>query len=153
MSTADSDTRQRILDDIKLAMKAGEKSRLATLRLLSAAIKQKEVDERVTLDESATLAVLDKLVKQRRESIAQFSKAGRDDLVAREESEIAVLEDYLPAPLSQAEIDAVIEGAVSDTGAVSVRDMGRVMAAVKPALQGRADMGAVSRRIRERLGA
>jgi len=148
-----SDTRQRILDDIKTAMKAGDKTRLSTLRLVSAAIKQKEVDERQTIDESGTIGILTKLVKQRRESIAQYGKAGRDDLVAVEEAEIAVIDDYLPAGLEQSEIDAIVERAVNDTGAASVKDMGEVMAAVKPALQGRADMAAVSRQIRTRLGA
>ena len=148
-----SDTRQRVLDDIKTAMKAGDKPRLATLRLVSAAIKQREVDERTTLDEPATVAVLDKLMKQRRESIAQYEKAGRDDLVAQERAEAEIIEDYLPAGLEQAEIDAIVERAVADTGATSVRDMGKVMNAVKPELQGRADMAAVSRQIRERLGA
>ena len=148
-----SDTRQRILDDIKTAMKAGDKTRLGTLRLVSAAIKQKEVDERQTIDESGMIGILTKLVKQRRESIAQYGKAGRDDLVAVEEAEIAVIDDYLPAGLEQSAIDAIVERAVNDTGAVSVKDMGAVMAAVKPALQGRADMAAVSRQIRTRLGA
>jgi len=153
MSPADSDTRQRVLDDIKTAMKAGDKPRLATLRLVSAAIKQREVDERVTLDETATLATLDKLVKQRRESIAQYSKAGRDDLVAQEESEILILTDYLPTPFTDAEIDAIVEQAVVETCAASVKDMGKVMGAVKPQLQGRADMSAVSRQIKDRLNA
>lgn len=148
-----SDTRQRILDDIKTAMKAGDKPRLATLRLVSAAIKQKEVDERTTLDEPATVAVLDKLMKQRRESIAQYEKAGRDDLVAQERAEAEIIEDYLPAGLEQPQIDAIVERAVAETGATSVRDMGKVMNAVRPELQGRADMAAVSRQIRERLGA
>jgi len=148
-----SDTRQRILDDIKTAMKAGDKTRLGTLRLVSAAIKQKEVDERQTIDESGMIGILTKLVKQRRESIAQYGKAGRDDLVAVEEAEIAVIDDYLPAGLEQSAIDAIVERAVNDTGAASVKDMGAVMAAVKPVLQGRADMAAVSRQIRTRLGA
>jgi len=148
-----SDTRQRILDDIKTAMKAGDKTRLGTLRLVSAAIKQKEVDERQTIDESGMIGILTKLVKQRRESIAQYGKAGRDDLVAVEEAEIAVIDDYLPAGLEQSAIDAIVERAVNDTGAASVKDMGAVMAAVKPELQGRADMAAVSRQIRTRLGA
>lgn len=148
-----SDTRQRVLDDIKTAMKAGDKPRLATLRLVSAAIKQKEVDERVTLDEAATVAVLDKLSKQRRESIAQYGEAGRDDLVAQEEAELAIIADYLPAALEQAEIDRIVERAVAETGATSVKDMGKVMGKVKPELQGRADMAAVSRQIRERLNA
>lgn len=148
-----SDTRQRILDDIKAAMKAGDKVRLGTLRLVSAAIKQKEVDDRETLDESATITILTRLIKQRRESVAQYGKAGRDDLVAVEEAEIAVIEDYLPAGLEQPEIDAIVDRAVNDTGATSVKDMGAVMALVKPQLQGRADMAAVSRQIRTRLGA
>ena len=148
-----SDTRQRILDDIKTAMKAGDKPRLATLRLISAAIKQKEIDERVTLDETTTVALLDKLKKQRRESIAQYGEAGRDDLVAQEEREIGVIDEYLPAALDPAEVDAVVERAVAETGASSVRDMGKVMGVIKPQLQGRADMGEVSRKVRERLGA
>jgi len=148
-----SDTRQRVLDDIKSAMKAGDKSRLAALRLVSAAIKQREVDERVTLDETATVTVLDKLSKQRRESITQYGQAGRDDLVAREKAELAIIAEYLPAALGQDEIDAIVERAVSETGASSVKDMGKVMASVKSELQGRADMSAVSRQIRERLGA
>jgi len=148
-----SDTRQRILDDIKTAMKTGDKTRLGTLRLVSAAIKQKEVDERQTIDESEMIGILTKLVKQRRESISQYGKASRDDLVAVEEAEIAVIDDYLPAGLEQSAIDAIVERAVNDTGAASVKDMGAVMAAVKPALQGRADMAAVSRQIRTRLGA
>ena len=148
-----SDTRQRVLDDIKTAMKARDKPRLDTLRLISAAIKQREVDERVTLDEAATVAVLDKLGKQRRESIAQYGKANRDDLVAQEEAELAIIGEYLPAPLDEAEIDRIVDAAVAETGAASVRDMGQVMGRVKPALQGRADMSDVSRRIRERLGA
>ena len=148
-----SDTRQRILDDIKTAMKAGDKARLGTLRLISAAIKQKEVDERQELDEPAMVAILTRLVKQRRESIAQYGKAGRDDLVAVEEAEIVVIDAYLPAGLEQSEIDAIVERAVNDTGAASVKDMGAVMAVVKTELQGRADMAAVSRQIRTRLGA
>jgi len=153
MSPVESDTRQRVLDDIKTAMKAGDKPRLATLRLVSAAIKQREVDERVTLDEEATLATLDKLVKQRRESIAQYAKANRDDLVAQEESEIVILADYLPTPFTQEEIDVIVERAVAETGAASVKDMGKVMGAVKPQLQGRADMSVVSRQIKDRLNA
>jgi len=144
-------TRQRVLDDIKRAMKAGDKPRLATLRLVSAAIKQREVDERIVLDEAATLMVLDKLLKQRRESIAQYGGAGRDDLVAQEQSEVLVIRDYLPAALPEAEIDAAIDRAVSASGAASARDMGRVMAALKPELQGKADMRDVSRRVRQCL--
>lgn len=134
-------------------MKAGDKPRLSTLRLVSAAIKQREVDERVELDENATIGVLDKLMKQRRESVSQYKEAGRDDLVAREESEMAIIADYLPAGLSDAEIDQAIDDAVSSTGASCVKDMGGVMAILKPALTGRADLGDVSRRVKARLGA
>ena len=146
-----SDTRQRVLDDIKTAMKAGDKPRLATLRLMSAAIKQKEVDERIELDETATIAILDKLLKQRRESISQYSAAGRDDLVAQEESEAALIQTYLPDAMSEAEILALIDGAIVETEATSVKDMGKVMAIVKPKMQGRADMSVVSKSIKDRL--
>ena len=146
-----SDTRQRILDDIKAAMKAGDKSRLGTLRLLSAAIKQREVDERVQLDEEHVIALLDKALKQRRESIAQFSKAGRDDLVAQEQTEAELIQHYLPAQLSEAEIATIIDNAVSETGATSVKDMGKVMGRVKGQLQGRADMSRVSQAIKDRF--
>lgn len=148
-----SETRQRVLDDIKSAMKAGDKKRLATLRLMSAAIKQKEVDERIELDETTTIALFDKLLKQRRESIAQYSKAGRDDLVAQEQAEAELIQTYLPAALSDAEIDEIVDAAISETGAASVKDMGAVMGLVKPKLQGRADMSIVSKTIRTRLNA
>lgn len=148
-----SKTRQRILDDIKVAMKAGEKPRLATLRLASAAIKQKEVDERIVLDETATVTVLDKMLKQRRESIAQYGKAGRDDLVAQEQSEIDLLQTYMPAALSDDEITGIIDSAIAKTGANSIKDMGKVMGLVKPGVQGRADMASVSQQIKQRLNA
>lgn len=150
MSTP-SPTRSRVLDDIKSAMKAGDKPRLATLRLVSAAIKQREVDERIELDEPATIAVIDKLLKQRRESIAQYGAAGRDDLVAQEEFEVVIIKEYLPTALSDAEVGLAIDDALSSTGAATVKDMGQVMAILKPALQGKADMSDVSRRVRERL--
>ena len=146
-----SETRQRVLDDIKTAMKAGDKPRLATLRLMSAAIKQKEVDERIELDEAATLAIFDKLMKQRRESISQFEAAGRDDLVAQEQSEAAIIQTYMPAALGEDEITAIIDAAITETGAQSVKDMGKVMGLVKPKLQGRADMSSVSKTIKDRL--
>lgn len=146
-----SDTRLQLLDDIKTAMKAGDKSRLATLRLMSAAIKQKEVDERIEIDEPTTIAIFDKLLKQRRESIAQYSKAGRDDLVAQEQSEIDIIQTYLPAALSDEEINSIVVSAIDETGAESVKDMGKVMGMVKPKLQGRADMSSVSQLIRTRL--
>lgn len=146
-----SETRQRILDDIKIAMKAGDKPRLATLRLLSAAIKQREVDERVELDEQNTIALMDKLLKQRRESIAQYGKAGRDDLVAQEQTEAELIQTYLPTQLAEEEINAIVDAAVSQSGAASVKDMGKVMALVKPQMQGRADMSQVSQSIKARL--
>ena len=146
-----SNTRQRILDDIKTAMKAGDKPRLGTLRLISAAIKQREVDERIELDEPATIVLLDKLLKQRRESIAQYEKADRDDLVAQEKSEIEVIQAYLPAQLSDAEVTEIIDGAINQSGASSLKDMGKVMGLVKPKMQGRADMAKVSQAIKARL--
>jgi len=144
--------RERITEDMKSAMRAGAKERLAAIRLALAAIKQREVDERITLDDSQVLAVLDKMIKQRREAISQFESGGRADLVARETAEIAVLQGYLPAQMSEAEIDALIAEAITATGAASVKDMGKVMAVVKPRAQGRADMGAISARIKQKLG-
>lgn len=146
-----SETRQRVLDDIKIAMKARDKPRLATLRLMSAAIKQKEVDERIELDEATTLAIFDKLLKQRRESISQFQTAGRDDLVAQEQAESEIIQTYMPAALGDDEIAAIINAAITESGAESVKDMGKVMGLVKPILQGRADMSSVSKTIRDRL--
>ena len=144
--------KERITEDMKTAMRAGDKERLATIRLALAAIKQREVDERITLDDTQVLAVLEKMIKQRREAITQFENGGRADLVAKESAEIAVLQGYLPAPLTEAELDALIGEAIAALGAASIRDMGKVMAAVKPKAQGRADMGAVSARIKQRLG-
>lgn len=146
-----SETRQRVLEDIKTAMKARDKPRLATLRLMSAAIKQKEVDERIELDEVTTLAIFEKLLKQRRESISQFQAAGRDDLVAQEQAESEIIQTYMPAALGDDKIAAIIDAAIIETGASSVKDMGKVMGLVKPKLQGRADMASVSKTIRDRL--
>ena len=143
--------KERITEDMKSAMRAGDKERLATIRMILAAIKQREVDERITLDDSQVLAVLDKMIKQRKESLAQFESGGRADLVAKESAEIAVLQSYLPAPLSDAEIDALIAEAIASTGASAVKDMGKVMGVVKPKVQGRADMAAVSARVRQKL--
>jgi hypothetical protein len=137
---------------MKSAMRAGDKERLGTIRLILAAIKQREVDERITLDDPQVLSVLDKMLKQRRESITQFESGGRADLVAKETAEIGVLQGYLPAPMSPVELDALISEAITATGAASIKDMGKVMAAVKPKAQGRADMGAVSARIKQKLG-
>jgi len=144
--------KDRILQDVKDAMRAREKERLATIRLLTAAIKQREVDERIELDDEQVLLVLDKMCKQRRESISQFEKAGRDDLIAIEKNELVILTDYLPEQLSEEEIMAMIDAAMADTGASSIKDMGKVMGQLKPKLQGRADMGAVSALIKGKLG-
>ena len=143
--------KDRITEDMKGAMRAGEKERLGTIRLVLAAIKQREVDERITLDDGQVLAVLEKMIKQRKESIAQFESGGRADLVAKEQAELLVLQVYLPAQMSEAEIDALIAEAVAATGATSVKDMGKVMGIVKAKAQGKADMGAVSARIKQKL--
>jgi uncharacterized protein len=144
--------KERITEDMKTAMRAGEKARLSTIRLALAAIKQREVDERISLDDGQVLAVLEKMIKQRREAITQFQSGGRADLVDKESAEILVLQGYLPAQLSDAEIDTLIAEAIAATGAASIKDMGKVMGAVKPKVQGRADMGAVSARIKQKLG-
>lgn len=141
----------RITAETKDAMRNKEKERLATIRLINAAIKQKEVDERIELDDSQVLAVLDKMVKQRRESIEQYRKADRADLLAKEEAELAIIQTYLPQPLSEEEIRALIDHAIKETGANSIKDMGKVMGLVKSKAQGRADMSAVSAEIKARL--
>jgi uncharacterized protein YqeY len=143
--------KDRITEEMKNAMRAGEKERLATIRLILSAVKQREVDERIQLDDTQVLAVIEKMIKQRKESITQFEAGGRADLVAKEQAEMAVLQTYLPAQMSDAEIDALIAEAVASTGAASIKDMGKVMAAVKAKAQGRADMGAVSARIKQKL--
>lgn len=142
-----------ITEDMKSAMKAGDKDRLKVLRLILAAIKQVEVDSRKELDDAAVLGVLDKMVKQRRDSIEQFTKGGRNDLAAIEDAEIGVLEGYLPARMDDAELDALIDEVIAATGAESIRDMGKVMGAIKSKAAGRVDMGAVGSRVKERLGA
>ncbi|HYX73243.1 MAG TPA: GatB/YqeY domain-containing protein [Steroidobacteraceae bacterium] len=144
--------RDRITEDMKTAMRAADKERLATVRLLLAAIKQREVDERITLDDGQVLAVIEKMIKQRREAITQFASGGRSDLVAKESAEIVVLQAYLPAQLTAAELDALISEAITATGAASIKDMGKVMGFVKPKAQGRTDMGALSARIKQKLG-
>jgi uncharacterized protein YqeY len=143
--------KDRITEDMKTAMRAGEKERLATIRLILSAVKQREVDERITLDDSQVLAAIEKMIKQRKEAITQFEAGGRADLVAKETAEIAILQAYLPAQMSDAEIDALIAEAIASTGAASIKDMGKVMGAVKAKAQGRADMGAVSARIKQKL--
>lgn len=152
MTEATSALKARILDDMKAAMKAGDKPRLAVIRLISAALKQKEVDERITLSDADVIAVLDKMGKQRRESIEQYKAAGRADLAEQEGFELEVIQSYLPAPLSDAEIDALIAEAIAATGATSVREMGAVMGKLRPQVQGRADMTQVSARIKSALG-
>ncbi len=147
------DLKLRLQNDIKTAMRGGDKLGLITLRMLSAAIKQREIDERIVLDEAQVLSVVEKLIKQRREAATQYEAGNRPDLAAKELAEIALLQAYLPEPLSEAELDALIEGALAETGAASIKDMGRIMAALKPAIQGRADMAIVSARVKGRLGA
>ena len=144
--------KDRILQDVKDAMRSRDKPRLATLRLITAAIKQQEVDERIELNDAQVLALLDKMCKQRRESISQFEKAGRDDLIAQEASELELIQTYLPEQLAEDEIAALIDEAMAATGAASIKDMGKVMGQLKPKLQGRADMGAVSAMIKAKLG-
>jgi len=144
--------KDRITQDVKDAMRAKDKPRLATLRLITAAIKQREVDERIELDDTQVTLVLDKMVKQRRESIVQFEKAGRDDLIAIENNELDIIIPYLPEQLGEDEINALIDAALEQTGASSIKDMGKVMGQLKPKLQGKADMGAVSALIKSRLG-
>ena len=144
--------KERITDDMKSAMRSGEKERLATIRLALAAIKQREVDERITLDDGQVLGLLEKMIKQRKEAITQFEAGGRVDLVTKERGEISVLEHYLPAQMSDAEIDALIAQTIATSGAASVKDMGKVMAAIKTQAQGRADMSVIGTRVRERLG-
>ena len=141
----------QIIDDMKVAMKGGEKARLGVIRLITAAIKQREVDERIELDDEQVLVVLDKMVKQRRDSIKQYTDAGREDLAAIEEAEVEIIQAYLPAALSEDEIAAIVEAAIAQTGASSMADMGKVMGIVKPQVQGRGDMGAVSGIVKQKL--
>jgi uncharacterized protein YqeY len=145
--------KSQLQSDMKSSMKSGDKSRLGVIRLMLSAIKQVEVDERIELDDTRIVAVLDKMAKQRRESISQFDEAGRDDLSAIEQAELVIIQEYLPEALSEAEIDALIEQSISATGAESMKDMGKVMGMLKPQLQGRADMSKVSQQIRTRLSA
>jgi uncharacterized protein len=137
---------------MKAAMRAGEKERLGVIRMITSAIKQREVDERITLDDAQVLTVLDKMIKQRKESLVQFQAGNRQDLVDKESAEIALLQTYLPAQLSGAEIDALIAEAIAATGAASVKDMGKVMGIIKAKAQGRADMAAVGAKIKAKLG-
>ncbi len=149
---ADSALKQRLTEDMKAAMRSKDKPRLGVVRLVLAAIKQREVDERIELDDTQVLAVLDKMVKQRRDSVRQFEDAGRQELADQESYEIGVLQDYLPAALDEAELDALISQAIKASGAESMKDMGKVMGMLKPQVQGRADMGEVSKKIKASLG-
>ncbi len=144
--------KDQITEDMKSAMKAGDKDRLKVVRLIRAAIKQIEVDQRIELDDAAVLTVLDKMVKQRRDSVEQFQKGNRNDLADIELAEIVVLEDYLPEQLSDEELEAMINEAISTTGAENIRDMGKVMGQIKAKAAGRADMGAVGAKVKARLG-
>ncbi len=143
--------KDRIKDDMKASMKSGDKARLGVIRMILAAIKQVEVDERVELGDDRVIVVLDKMLKQRRESIKQFRDAGRNDLAEIEEAEVLVIQDFLPQPLSEAEIDAMVAKAIAEVGATSIKDMGAVMGLLRPQMQGRADMAVVSARIKASL--
>lgn len=145
--------KERLMTDMKAAMKGGEKERLGVIRLILAAVKQREVDERIQLDDAQITAVLDKMLKQRRESITQYRSAGREDLASVEEAEARIIQEYLPEALEEAEIDAMIREAMAETGASGVSGMGKVMAVLKPKMQGRADMSLVSARVKSLLGA
>ena len=145
------DLKARIQEDMKAAMKAKDKARLGAIRLILAGIKQREVDERITLSDEQVIAVLDKMVKQRRESIGQYEQAGREDLAATERLEIAVLQGYLPEALGEEDLRRLIEAAIREAGATTMKDMGRVMGIIRPKVQGRADMAAVSGQVKARL--
>ncbi len=146
------DLKSRIQDDVKVAMRARDRERLNALRLITASIKQREVDDRVDLDDGAVIGVLEKMIKQRRDSIEQYQKAGRDELAAMEAYEIEVINTYMPVAMDDAELEALIEAVLEQTGASSMKDMGKVMGALKAKVQGRADMGAVSAKVKARLG-
>ncbi|NOQ87671.1 MAG: GatB/YqeY domain-containing protein [Gammaproteobacteria bacterium] len=146
-----SDLQKRIQDSVISAMKSGEKERLKIIRLMTSAMKQIEVDERIELDDARIIAILDKMVKQRRESISQFKTAGRDDLVKQESYEIDIIQEFLPQALSEEEIDAIVSQAIEQTSASSIKDMGKVMGLIRPQIIGRADMGEVSGRIKSTL--
>jgi uncharacterized protein len=143
--------KDRIQEDMKAAMRSGEKERLGTIRLILAGVKQREVDERITLDDAQLVSVLEKMVKQRRESITQFQAGARPDLVEKENAELKVISQYLPAQLSEADLDTLIADAITQAGAASIKDMGKVMNIIKSKAQGRADMAAVGARIKARL--
>ena len=143
--------KDRITEDMKAAMRAKESERLGTIRMITAGIKQREVDERITLDDTQVLSVIDKMIKTRKESIAQFKSGGREDLVARETKEIELLQGYLPAQLSDSEVDALIGEAIAESGATSIKEMGKAMALLKQKAQGRIDMAAASAKLKAKL--
>ena len=144
--------KERITEDMKAAMRSGEKERLGAIRMITAAIKQREVDERITLDDAQVTSVIEKMIKQRKESLVQFQAGGRQDLADKESAEINLLQTYLPAQLSDAELDQLIQEAITATGAANVKDMGKVMGIIKTKAAGRADMGVVGAKIKARLG-
>ncbi|MET0226795.1 MAG: GatB/YqeY domain-containing protein [Dokdonella sp.] len=144
--------KERLTEDMKAAMKGGDKDRLSVIRLINAAIKQREVDERITLDDAQVLSAIEKMLKQRRDSITQFRAAGREDLATKEEFEVGVIQTYLPAQLSDAEVDAIVTAAIVESGAVGPKDMGKVVGLVKTKVAGQADMGKVSGLIKQKLG-
>jgi uncharacterized protein len=144
--------KDRVTEDMKAAMRAKDSERLGTIRMITAAIKQREVDERITLDDAQVLAVIEKMIKTRKESVVQFQSGGRDDLVAKENKEIELLQAYLPAQLSEGELDGLISAAIAESGASSIKDMGKAMAILKQKAQGRADMAAVSAKLKAKLG-
>lgn len=146
-----SELKQRVSDEMKVAMRAKDKPRLATIRMILSEIKRIEIDERIELDDARVLATLDKMQKQRRDSIEQFSAAGRDDLADIEQQELLVIKEFLPQQLTEAELTVIVNTAVTDSGAQSMQEMGKVMALVKPQVQGRADMGAISQLVKNRL--
>ena len=141
----------KIQEDVKAAMRSKDKERLQTLRLITAAVKQKEVDERIEIDDAGLLAVLEKMLKQRKDSIEQFDKAGRDDLSSKEKAEVLVIQEYMPEQMSEAEVAAIVDAAVASTGAESMKDMGKVMGQVKPQVAGKADMGLVSKLVKAKF--
>jgi uncharacterized protein len=144
--------KERITDDMKAAMRSGEKERLGAIRMITAAIKQREVDERIVLDDTQVLGILEKMIKQRKESVTQFLAGKRQDLADKESAEIALIQTYMPAALGDAEIEALIGAAIATSGATTIKDMGKVMALIKSQVAGRADMGAVGAKIKARLG-
>ncbi|TDY04045.1 GatB/YqeY domain-containing protein [Thiohalophilus thiocyanatoxydans] len=148
---SDTSLKQRINDDVKAAMRNKDKERLATLRLITAAIKQKEVDERIELNDDQVLGVLEKMIKQHKDSIEQYENAGRSELADKEKAELVLIQEYMPAQFSEAEITALIDEAIAETGASEMKEMGKVMGLLKPKLAGRADMGQVSALIKARL--